>query len=131
MLEMFVAGGPIMWALLAVAGVMGAVAVNAVRRLYGREAGTDAASAAAGVDAVLFWAVFAVITGVLGTTVGLGIAARAIERAGGVSPTLAWGAIRVALIPAISGLCILGLGLLLWLPLRARVRRLAGVGTRR
>lgn len=130
---MFVAGGPIMWALLAVAGVMGAVAVNAVRRLYGREAGTDAASAAADVDvdAVLFWAVFAVITGVLGTTVGLGIAARAIERAGGVSPTLAWGAIRVALIPAISGLCILGLGLLLWLPLRARVRRLAGVGTRR
>lgn len=130
MLEMFVDGGQIMWAMLLVAAVMGAVAVNAARKLFAGEPGSSPASAAAEVDAVLFWAIFAVVMGLLGTTVGLSITARAIERAGGVDASLAWNGIRVALIPTIFGLCILGLGLLAWVPLRARVRRLARVAGR-
>jgi hypothetical protein len=48
-------------------------------------------------DAILFWGGFAMIAGVLGTLVGVVIAAQAIEAAGAVSPSLVWGGIKVGL----------------------------------
>ena len=58
---------------------------------------------------------------------GLTIAARAIERGGGVSAELAWWGVGVALITTVFGLCIFILALLLWMVLRhMHARVLAG-----
>lgn len=74
----------------------------------------------AGIDAVLFWGVFGAVVGLLGTLGGVAQAAGAIERAGSVSPSLAWGGLRVALHPLLMGLTLLSAALLLWFALRAR-----------
>lgn len=74
----------------------------------------------AGIDAVLFWGVFGAVVGLLGTLGGVAQAAAAIEAAGSVSPSLAWGGLRVALHPLLMGLLLLSVSLLLWFALRAR-----------
>ena len=75
-------------------------------------------------DAILFWGGFAVICGVLGTLVGIILAAQAIEAAGDVSTTLVWGGIKVALLTSVFGVLILGFGSLLWFGLQLRWRLL-------
>lgn len=84
-----------------------------------RAESSDALSSA-GIDAVLFWGVFGAVVGLLGTLGGVAQAAGAIERAGSVSPSLAWGGLRVALHPLLMGLTLLSVSLLLWFALRAR-----------
>ena len=78
------------------------------------------------VDAVLFWGGFAMISGVLGTLVGVIVAAQSIEQAAGqVTPTLIWGGIKVALLSSALGLVVLALASLLWFGLQLRWRMLA------
>jgi hypothetical protein len=74
-------------------------------------------------DAVLFWGVFALAAGFLGTTLGLYMAALAIERAGEVAPALAWGGFKVTLITTQAGLVVFMLALLLWFGLWYATRR--------
>lgn len=69
---------------------------------------------------MLFWGVFGAVVGLLGTLGGVAQAAAAIEAAGSVSPSLAWGGLRVALHPLLMGLLLLSVSLLLWFALRAR-----------
>ena len=70
------------------------------------------------IDGVLFWGGYAVVLGVLGTVVGISIAAEAVEVVGRVETTLVWGGIKVSLITTIYGLLVLlGAGLL-WFGLR-------------
>ena len=76
-------------------------------------------------DAILFWGGFAVICGVLGTLVGIIIAAQAIEAMGEVSTTLVWGGIKVALLTSVFGVLILALAALIWFVLQLRWRLLA------
>ena len=76
-------------------------------------------------DAILFWGGFALISGVLGTLVGIIIASQAIEAAGEVSTTLVWGGIKVALLTSAFGAMILGFAALLWFVLQLRWRLLA------
>jgi len=80
-------------------------------------------------DAILFWGGFAVICGVLGTLVGIIIAAQAIEAAGEVSTTLVWGGIKVALLTSVFGILILAFAALLWFVLQLRWRLLVPTET--
>lgn len=76
-------------------------------------------------DAVLFWGGFAFITGVLGTLLGIVLAAQSIEQAGTVSPMLVWGGIKVALYSSVFGLLVLAASSLAWFALHLRWRALA------
>ena len=79
-------------------------------------------------DAILFWGGFAVISGVLGTLVGIIIAAQSIELAGEVEATLVAGGIKVALTSSAAGVLILAFAALVWFLLQVRWRLLlAGV----
>jgi hypothetical protein len=74
--------------------------------------------------AILCWGGFAMIAGVLGTLVGVVIAAQAIEAAGAVSPSLVWGGIKVAMLTSAFGTLILAASALLWFGLQLRWRLL-------
>ena len=76
------------------------------------------------IDAILFWGGFAVICGVLGTLVGIIIAAQSIEAAGQVSTSLVWGGIKVALLTSAFGMLIMAFAALLWFGLQLRWRLL-------
>ncbi len=73
-------------------------------------------------DAILFWGGFAMIAGVLGTLVGIVIAAQSIEAAGAVSTVLVWGGIKVAMLTSAFGTLILAASALLWFGLQLRWR---------
>lgn len=73
-------------------------------------------------DSILFWGGFAFITGVLGTLVGIVLAAHSIEQAGTVSPSLVWGGIKVALYSSVVGLLVLAASSLAWFALHLRWR---------
>jgi len=75
-------------------------------------------------DGILFWGVFATITGVLGSLIGIVIAAQAIERAGAVSGPLIAGGFKVAMLTSIFGVLILGAASLTWYGLQLRWRLL-------
>lgn len=75
-------------------------------------------------DGILFWGGFAVISGVLGTLVGVVNAAHAIEAAGEVSAPVVWGGMRVALLSSVVGMLILSFAALMWFGLQIRWRLL-------
>jgi biopolymer transport protein ExbB/TolQ len=72
----------------------------------------------AGIDGVLFWGVYASVLGVLGTVVGITLAAQAVEAVGEVHVALVSGGIKVALSTTIYGFLILLVAALLWFGLR-------------
>ena len=76
------------------------------------------------IDAILFWGGFAVVCGVLGTLVGITIAASYIESAGEVSTPLLWSGIKVALSTTLFGVLILAFSALLWFGLQLKWRLL-------
>jgi hypothetical protein len=77
------------------------------------------------VDAILFWGGFGMISGVLGTLIGIIIAAQFIEAANGqMSPAMVWGGIKVALVSSATGMLILAWAALLWFALQLRWRLL-------
>ena len=92
-------------------------------KLLGPRASADARTKA-WLDAILFWGAFAMISGVLGTIVGVILAAQSIELAGSVSTALLWGGIKIALLSSAWGFLILGFASLLWFVLQLRWRLL-------
>lgn len=80
-------------------------------------------------DAILFWGGFSLITGVLGTLVGIVVAAQSIEQAGSVSASLVWGGVKVALYSSVFGVLVSALASLLWFGLQLRWRYLMAHGT--
>ena len=79
---------------------------------------------ASSLDAILFWGGFALISGVLGTLVGIIIASQAIEAAAEVSTRIIWGGIKVSMLSSAFGAMILGFAALLWFVLQLRWRLL-------
>jgi hypothetical protein len=115
-------GGVIMYPIFIVAIVVIGYAVAAARRVRA-VAGSADPRLEATIDGVLFWGIFAVVLGVLGTLLGIVQAAQAIELAGGVDARLAWGGVRVALPPTIVALVIFGAAALAWFALRGGYSR--------
>ncbi|NNF26537.1 MAG: hypothetical protein HKO53_19130 [Gemmatimonadetes bacterium] len=74
------------------------------------------------IDAILFWGGFAVIAGVLGTLLGIIMAAQSIEAAGAVHTTLVWGGVKIAMLSSAFGMLILAVAALLWFALQLRWR---------
>lgn len=103
------------------------LAVWSAAKLFRPRATPDLRSKA-WVDAILFWGGFAVISGVLGTLVGIIIASQAIEAAGDVSTPLVWGGIKVAMLSSALGMMILAFAALLWFVLQLRWRLLVAEG---
>lgn len=120
--EWFRQGGYIMWPVLLAAIAAAVLAVRSWLGLRATRAQADPVLETR-IDAVLFWGGWAAVVGVLGTLVGIAMAARAIERIGRVSESLVWGGIRVALIPTVFGLLVLIVALVVWFALRVAYRR--------
>lgn len=70
------------------------------------------------IHSILIFGALAACLGVLGSLVGVWLAAEAISRAGEVSASLVWGGIQVALGSSIVGLLILGFASVAWLVLQ-------------
>lgn len=109
--------GTIRWPLLFSAIMIVALTAWSTWRLTGGRASGDPRTRA-WIDAILFWGGFAFVTGVLGTLIGVMVAASAVEAAGEVQAALAWGGIRVALGSSAVGAFILVLASLAWFPLQ-------------
>ena len=125
--NLFNDGGFMMWP-ITFCGI--AVVALAGRAMWRMRAGSIEPSTAvrAGIDGVLFWGVYAAVLGVLGTVVGVTIAAMAVEAAGEAHVRLISGGIKVALITTIYGMLILLGGSLLWFGLRQWHHREAANG---
>ncbi len=108
---------PLLFAFLAVAGL----SLWSAMRLY-RPGATADLRTKAWIDAVLFWGGFAFVAGVLGTVVGVIVAAQSIEQAAEVDPRLVWGGMKVALTSTAAGALILGLAGVVWFALQLRWR---------
>jgi hypothetical protein len=117
-----VQGGVIMYPLFLIAAVVIGYGVRATQRLR-TFAGSPDPRLESAIDAVLFWGIFAVVLGVIGTLLGIVQAAQAIELAGGVHAALAWGGVRVALPPTIFALFLFGAAALAWFALRSGYSR--------
>jgi hypothetical protein len=115
-------GGVIMYPLFLVAAVAIGYGVRATLRLRRFAGGRDLRLESA-IDGILFWGVFAVVLGVLGTLLGIVQAAQAIELAGGVDSALAWGGVRLSLPPTIFALLLFGAAALAWFALRSGYSR--------
>lgn len=120
-------GGIMMFPVLGCALLVLAIAAWTGTRLWGSDIDLGPRTRA-GIDSVLFWGGFSVVLGVLGTLLGVMVAAHAIEAVGEVHATLVWGGIRVALITTVTGVLVLAVAALLWFFLRMRFRKLAAVG---
>lgn len=123
MMELWESLGFIRWPLLFSLGVVVLLAAWSCVRLVDPRASADLRTKA-WLDAILFWGGFAMIAGVLGTLIGVILAARAIETAGSVSASLAWGGLRIALLSSAAGVLIFSLAALLWFGLQMRWRLL-------
>jgi len=75
------------------------------------------------IDGSLFWGGYAMVLGILGTVVGITLAATAVEAVGVVEPALVWGGIKVALSSTIYGMLVFLASGLTWFGLRHWHRR--------
>lgn len=102
--------------------IVGLTLFTAVR-LFESEASADPITKT-WLDGILFWGGFSLVTGVLGTLVGIVLAAHSIEQAGSISPSLVWGGVKVALYSSVFGVLVLATASLLWFGLQLRWRYL-------
>jgi biopolymer transport protein ExbB/TolQ len=110
------------WPLGLIAVAVVALAVRAALRL--REAAPrDRAPLEHAVNAVLFWGCVAGVVGILGQFHGIYQAAKAISRAGAISPQMIWGGIAVSFTSTLAGLAILLVAALAWAALRGALHR--------
>jgi biopolymer transport protein ExbB/TolQ len=114
-------GGFMMYAITFCAVMVLALAGRAALRMNA-DAGSDSQLRAT-IDGSLFWGSYALVLGILGTVVGIAIAAQAVEAVGEVHTQLVWGGIRVSLITTMYGLLVFLGAALVWLGLRSWHRR--------
>ena len=110
---------PVGFSYLAVA----VLSVYSLTRLVGWSAKSDLVTKA-WIDSVFFWGAFGMMSGVLGTLLGIILAAQSIEQAGAISTTLVWGGIKVAMLSSAAGTLLLCMSALLWFGLQFRWRML-------
>jgi biopolymer transport protein ExbB/TolQ len=121
MFNLFREGGVMMWPLLVLAVTVVVLSVRGwvrVSRIDGPDPVVET-----GVDAVVFWGAWSVVLGLLGTIVGIYIAAGYIAAAPAINPQIIWGGIRVALTTLVFGLLIFAVAAVAWFVLRSRYRK--------
>ncbi len=101
--------------------IIGALTIYSAVRLFEAEAEADSVTKT-WLDGILFWGGFSLVTGVLGTLVGIVVAAQSIEAAGTVSTSLVWGGVKVALYSSVFGILVLAMSALVWFGLQLRWR---------
>ena len=127
--ELFMSGGYMMYPLTFTCFVIFALTSYSTVRLFRPSAWADLKSKVF-IDAILCGGGFAAIIGMLGTLIGVIVAANAIEVAGYVSTTLVWAGIKVALLTSAFGVLILAGSSLVWFALQLRWRLLEASATR-
>ncbi|MDX1395387.1 MAG: MotA/TolQ/ExbB proton channel family protein [Gemmatimonadota bacterium] len=115
--EFFVSMGFIRYPLVIIAVFLLVEIVHASMAVA-RANGESVAAVSARIHPVLVWGVLGAVIGVIGTVVGIALAASYLERAGGGEPALIWGGIKVALGPTIVGMLLLGVASIAWLSLQ-------------
>jgi len=83
-----------------------------------RADGHSAAAVSARIHPVLVWGVLAAVVGILGTVVGIAIAASYLEQVEAANSSLVWGGMKVALSSTIAGMLLLGVASVAWLTLQ-------------
>lgn len=68
---------------------------------------------------ILVWGALSAVLGILGTVVGISIAAGVIENASSISPPLVAGGLKVALSTTVFGMLLFALALVAWLVIRS------------
>lgn len=116
--------GFMLWPLVFSALVVVGLTLWSASQLIGEKAAADIRTKA-WIDAILFWGGFALITGILGTLLGLIEASRSIELAGEAQSSVVWGGIRIASGTSVLGGVILAMASLAWFALQLRWRLLA------
>lgn len=110
------------WPLGLIAVAVVALAVRAALRLRDAVPG-ERAPVEHAVNAVLFWGCVAGVVGILGQFHGIYQAAKAISRAGAISPQMIWGGVAVSFTSTLFGLAILLAAALAWGGLRGAMNR--------
>jgi hypothetical protein len=67
---------------------------------------------------ILVWGALSAVLGILGTVVGISIAAGVIENASSISPPLVAGGLKVALSTTVFGMLLFALALVVWRVIR-------------
>lgn len=110
------------WPLGLIAAAVVALTIRAALRL--RDATPEErAPVAHAVNGVLFWGCVAGVVGILGQFHGIYQAAKAISRAGAISPQMIWGGVAVSFTSTLAGLAILLVAALAWASLRSALYR--------
>ena len=116
-------GGVMMYPITLCGLLVVALALWTATRLWGHRRDLGPRTRA-GIDSVLFWGGFSLLLGILGTLIGVMVAARSVEAAGEVPTALVWAGIKVAMVTTVFGMLVLALAALLWFALRLRYRSL-------
>lgn len=87
------------------------------RTAVGMGKGTPVGGTSAG-HSILVWGALSAVLGILGTVVGISIAAGTIENAASISPPIVAGGLKVALSTTVFGMLLFALALVAWLLIR-------------
>ena len=115
----FMEGGPMMWPILFILGVILCLAVFTAIELFLR-GGNNRSLVQNGLDGLLFWGIIAVVFGVLGQVVGHYKCFSAMAAHGLASPRVAWIGAAECLTSTIAGLAVFTVAGILWFLLRGR-----------
>lgn len=114
MLYYFQAGGPFMWLLLIILIVIVVLAITKGIRLFSQKE-KNKAKLENGVNAILFWGVYAVVIGFFAHFLGILYAMEAIKHAADISPAIVAGGYSVSLLTILFSLIILMIAAIIWL----------------
>lgn len=130
MVRLFVAGGPYMFLLTALALVVLVLSAKKLFELFARDE-RDPQRLSLGVDAILFWGCISAVLGFLGQFTGSYISLMIIRRSPVVDPARVAEGIAVSLISTVFGLTIFMISSLVWFGLRWRLGQLIARSERR
>jgi len=122
MIDFFYRGGIGMWLFLLIGIVILVLSVRKAMQLFGG-GGADKIQLESGLNAILFWGVICAVLGYFFHYLGLYNAFTAISRAQEISPAVVALGYRESLITILTGLFIFVLSALVWLILRAQLKR--------
>ncbi len=123
MFSFFLRGGPFMWILLIITGLIIVLATKKAIELFGDKE-IDIAQAENGINSIIFWGVFSIAVGYLAHFSGLYSAMSAIVSATEISPEIVTRGYRESIITILAGLYIFIFSAIIWFALKSRFNKL-------